>query len=450
MNRQMAMPERRGRLIHPAVAMAVFWSLLYAVYWLAPIRQTPAVSIEGFAFTAMFVVLFAVSAWLSSVPLPGRRRSSLLQLPGNTRFSHSRLIAMLALIGCAGALMSIISKSSAEPLAALIDAAALRNERAQQLLDADTLTSGPLSALAFLLYPAGFPAIFAAVLSYEKLDARTRAVALLYVPLAFLQSVVAGGRSGILVLLILIAIATYVRHHCGLPRMPKSKAVKWTSLVLATAFLLYSTAVWFVRAALSELTNDAFLELAEQSWGVTPNPILESLANILGLPGLVQNVMSTLFYFTQSLSVTERVLTMPSSPILLGAYHIDIVAAAMRVTSSSRDFLATGYASLLDANVYGFFTGAWSALYIDYGLVGAMLYTVVWGVLAGRAFRLMVRVGSDDHAAMYGFSIYAVLVSFVSPPLGFSNSALTLFWFIVFAVGIRRRPIRRRSTAVLT
>jgi len=365
-----------------------------------------------------------------------------------TGHATSKLIATLAIIGCAGALISIISKGSAAPLGALIDAASLRNDRAQQLLDADTLASGPFSALAILSYPAGFCAIFAAILNYERLTKVGRVAALAFVPLTFIQSIAAGGRSGIIVLVMLTAVAAYMRWCRGVPAMPRSSAVKWFSGLLIVAFLVYSSIIWIVRSELSELTSEGFLVIAEESWGITISPALILLADSIGLSGLVQNIVSTAFYFTQALSVTERVIAMPTSPVLLGAYHNDLVAAAMRLMPESRAFMGRGYETLLNANVYGFFTGAWSALYIDYDIAGAAAYTIIWGTLTGFAYKFMKRGATDRSAAAYGFSIYTILISFVSPPTGFSNSAMTLAWFMVFFFSISPPDFRKRRRLV--
>ena len=152
----------------------------------------------------------------------------------------------------------------------------------------------------------------------------------------------------------------------------------------------------------------------------------------MGGPSVTQSIMSTIFYFTQSLSVIERILAMSESPVLLGGYHIDIAAAAMRAFPASADFLSEGYSDLLDANVYGFFTSAWGALFIDFGLFGAAFGAMLWGWLAGRSFR-EARSDADGRATvMYVFWMYSILISLVSPPLGVANSAMTLFWFVVY------------------
>lgn len=433
-----------GMLAHPVAIMAGYWLLLYFGYAIAPVTQTPSPSIDGFLFNFFFVLVYAAACWMGIEHFSRPSASPNEGFAVDKEPANAHLVGILALVGCTGAILGIIDKIGGAQLELLIDAASLRNERAQLLLTAEPNPGGVVSAVAFLIYPAGYAAVYTAMLSFERLPARIGNLALLFVPLAFIQSVAAGGRSGILVLLILIGVVAHVRRFRGQSAIPRAYVVSLMGWLLIVAFIAYSSAVWFVRSELSGLTIDAFLDHAELSWGVTPTWLLEAVAAEVGGPALIQSVMSTTFYFTQSLSVTEKLMSMSSVPTLLGGYHIDIVAAAMRADPVSREFLSSGYANLLDASVYGFFTGAWSALLIDFGWPGAVAFTVVWGLLAGRAYQALKREGTDAQAVFYGFWIYATFISFVSPPLGFSNSATTFVWFLVCVLFLQsNKPPKR-------
>lgn len=422
--------------------MLGFWVLLHLAYLVAPIDQRPRVSLGGLMFHLLFLGTFASAALLGSTARVGDIHRQASSAPASLVFRDRRLIGVLALIGCIGALMSVADKISSAPAMLLADAASLRNERAQQLAGAETVESGGTSALAFLLYPAGYIAVFVGLLRYEQLATVQRTLTLAFIPLAFVQSVAAGGRSGIMVMLLMMGIAAYLRNRRRLPGWPRARGLRWLVRALLVFFVLYSSAIWVVRSEVSSVAGDLFLEHAETHWGVTAAPALKAFAEAIGAPGLVQSVLSTVFYFTQSLSITERMLDMPTVPTLLGGYHIDLAAAFLRALPEGRQFLGAGYDALLDANVYGFFTGAWSALYIDFGAPGAWLFTLAWGWFAGWSFQSLRRRGDDVSAALYGFALYSTLISFVSPPFGFSNSAMTFTWFLVFAALSRSRPLR--------
>ncbi len=94
-------------------------------------------------------------------------------------------------------------------------------------------------------------------------------------------------------------------------------------------------------------------------------------------------------------------------------------------------FLKHSYGVLLQANVYGFFTGAWTALYIDFNLF-SMILTLIWGYIVGRAWFHFKNYPNILSGITYVFSIYSIFISFVSSPFGFSNSFMIFFWLIPF------------------
>lgn len=425
------------RLVHPAFFMIAFWLALYIVYAIAPIEQTPEVGWLGSGYTWLLLVVFACAAAVGSVGRDGpARRLTKGRFP-----DHARLVTGLLVLGTVSALLGIQQKVGAITDIGLLGAAALRAERAQQLIDADQLASSVLSGLSFLTYPAGFVGIVATLIRYERYPRLPRTLLLLYIPVIFLHGIVSGGRSTILVAILFVGLSVYIRCSSGLPAMPRSKTLRRLLGGLVVAFFAYSTVIWQVRSELSDMNLEAFLGHAEQAWGATPTPNLEAFAEWIGQRSLVQSVLSTIFYFTQCLSVVEKVVAMPASPLLFGGYHIDLASVLYRVLPGGAEYLRDGNVKLLEENIYGFFTGAWGALYIDFGLIGAVVYTTLWGWLSGRVHRSAKR--GIDHGAveLYVYALYGVLVSFVSPPLGFSNSGVTFIWFLAFA-GLKEKPKR--------
>lgn len=440
------------RLLHPASAMLAFWAALYALTYLGPITQRPGVSLEGFLFIGGLLSLFVLASVLGSARMRDTPRPpAIATVDAKMYLRRNNLLRWLLLIACVGGLLGMYSKLSAVDSLSLLASAALRAERAQQLLEAAQITSGAAGAVAFLTYPAGFVATLITLLRYEQCRTSTRALALCFIPIVFLNSMAAGGRSPILVLIIFVGLAIYLRRWYGFGAIPRSRPLRFLVIGLVVAFFAYSTVIWLVRSELSDMNTDAFLAHADETWGITPGRSLEALAAMLGAPNLVQSVMSSVFYFTGALAITERILAMDGPLWLLGGYHIDLAAALYRAIPGGNEFLARGYDILLDADVYGYFAGAWGALYIDFGVPGSILAVVLWGVLAGRSHRALRRLPQGDGAALYAFWIYSVFISFVSPPLGFSNSGLTFFWFLVFHIamkpGLRRRTTRRAFNA---
>lgn len=437
---------RRGAsLLHPAWLMIVFWTVLYAIYFVAPINQTPSISAAGTVFIASHILVFCIGSVLGS---GGIGADIVAQGPATSPDAPisrtPRAINVFFLIGIFGALLSILGKVLSLDFFSLLGSAELRAERAQQLLDAVQLSSSGWSAVGFLTYPAGFVAIALTIVLYESLPRGSRVLLPIYVGLIFLLSFSTGGRSTIFVTMLFFTLAFYIRRCRGLSFFPRSRMIQLFIWSLLIGFVGYSTLIWQARNEISGQNIDEFLTHIEVNWGVTLSDSLGSSMLVLEQPGLTQNVISSVFYFTQSISIVERILEMSELPTLFGAYHIDLVAAAVRVFFDNPDFLGDGYAALLASNVYGFFTGAWGALYIDFGFMGSYVTALVWGSLAGVAHRNARKNIYLDGFTQYVFWMYSILVSFVSPPFGFSNSAVTFIWFVLyrFFVGPSQRNSR--------
>jgi hypothetical protein len=422
--------------------MIAFWSLLYGLYLAAPISQEPSISAEGAAFVWGMILLFGIAAVLASAPTSPRRAA---QNDTTPPFAVA-LASTLLVIGCVGAALAVVAKTVAVGDLSISAAAALRAERAQEMLEAGA-GGGVISAIGFLLYPAGMVAMVLVLLRFESVPLSAKALSLGYGLLIFLHALLTGGRSTLLVLIMLLLIGAYIRRLRGLHMLPRSLGLTCLLASLILGFLVYSTLVWGVRADMSDLELEGFLDHAEDVWGVAPSASLESFTVRIGQPSLIVPIMSSLFYITQSLSIVERVLSADQLPMLWGGYHIDLVAAAMRVFPQASRYLADSYDQLLDENIYGFFTGAWGALYIDFGPIGGTIAVALWGWASGAAYRQARYHIDSDTVIAYAYCLYAILISFVSPPFGFANSAVTFGWFLLAGILLWLREVLPNARA---
>ena len=420
--------------VHPGSVMLFFWALLFLIYFLGPIIQTPAVSLFGFGFLLAHISAFVLGALLLSRVSPWLRikKESLIEVGEAELIRDNRLIALFLCIGIVGSLLSCYAKISVISDFTLASAASLRTLRAQMLLNAGQIETGSLSAIAFLSYPAGFVGLVAGLIRYERLPWAARGLIPIYAVIVFFLAILAGGRSPILVLLIFMMLAAYARYRLGIGWLPKSLFLKAGISILLLVFLIYSSTIWLVRSEESGMGVDDFLAHAEDYWGVRPSKGLLWLSEWLGQPELKQSVLGSVFYVTQSLSITERILNSKAElSVLMGGYHIDLVAALMRALPGGANFLGDGYKKLLEADVYGFFAGAWGALFIDFGYF-SILITLIWGYVAGRSWWRLKNRANFSAQTNYVFWVYTILISFVSPPFGFSNSFMIFVWFFIF------------------
>ena len=182
--------------IHPAWVMGLFWSFIFLVYVYGPVTLTPALSFEGALFQLTHIVLF----------ITGTLIASFLFIPGSAAlFVEERstypFIGLMLFIGVMGGLLSLYNNLMVVHGIHLSSAAAYRTMKAQSLLHGGEVHSGLLSMLAFFIYPAGFVGLVAGLLHYERLSRVTRVFMFLFVCTIFCVSILAGGRSPILLLL---------------------------------------------------------------------------------------------------------------------------------------------------------------------------------------------------------------------------------------------------------
>lgn len=418
--------------LQPALFMVYFWSAVFLLYYFGPIYLTPALGMKGFFFILMHIVLFAfASIFLSRFRIFGKNNTHSTSAL-TTLNTQSTLILVALLIGICGGILSLYSKLSLLNHINIASITKLRAMRAQNLLHGGVLQYTYLSALAFLIYPASYVGIVSAILTYERLSILVKTLLFINIFVILFVSVGLGGRSQLFVLFMFIGIACYVRHLLGKSWMPKSFLLRAAGLFLVLSFMVYSSLMWTIRAQDVGYDTERMLQHASTVWGAHPKNYLVALGEKLHNHSLVQTISSTTFYFVQSISTVEKLMdTNNNIQPLYGAYHIDIIAAILRTIPNGMTFLQERNKDLMDAKVYGYFAGAWAGLYIDFGSFSFVL-ALIWGYFAGRAWRQFKQEPNATTSLLYIFWFFSIFISFVSPPLGFSNSLFTFIWFIIF------------------
>lgn len=416
--------------IHPAIVMILFWCSILFVYFFGPIRLTPGMSFPGALFLFTHVILFITGSAIALI-LSYKKTPYRVLIVDNQQVMQ-QLICIFLFISVLGGLFSILGRIADLDDLSLMAISKLRTLKAQSLLHGGEAHSNVLSTLAFFMYPAGFIALVAAILQYEEISRLARLLIYVFIIIIFCVAVLAGGRSPILLLLLFVSIACYTRTTLGKPWMPHSRFLRWGSIALLLAFVVYSSIIWSVRSTESGKNTEQYLQHAAQVWGAHPKPWLLATSTRLNRPNLTFSVLGPVFYLTQNILVTEKILALPEEiPHVYGSYHIDLLAAVFRRIPESTLLLKENYETLLNTGIYGYFTGAWGALFIDFGYF-SLLAAMVWGFLAGLSWGKLKNNPTLLTSIFYVFWIYSIMISFASPPFGFSNSLMVFIWFILF------------------
>ena len=163
--------------------------------------------------------------------------------------------------------------------------------------------------------------------------------------------------------------------------------------------------------------------------------------------------LSNYFYFTHGIRVADKTWhgREKLSP-QWGLYEVGILSPILRVFFPQNQALADMGTQLNLAEIHGFFPTVWAAAYIDFGIVGGIIYILLWGFVGGWSSAGARRSALVTPSLLLVFILASVVLSPVQGPLGVANSALVLFSIFVTGVTIdlmRMRDYSRHASRQL-
>ncbi|WP_354069442.1 hypothetical protein [Bradyrhizobium sp. LB5.2] len=179
-------------------------------------------------------------------------------------------------------------------------------------------------------------------------------------------------------------------------------------------------------------STDAVLAMLER-WGVKPRRYVTSAieSSHMSTHGAVTG-LGTYFYLTHGVRTVDMVWKARHEfTPQWGVYEIGVLSPLLRIFFPESDQLAIMEAEQRAAWIYGFYPSAWAAAFIDFGLVGAIIYVAIWGGVAGWSAAGSRHSGLMTPLLLLVFVLASVLLSPVQGPLGMANSALVLASMLV-------------------
>jgi oligosaccharide repeat unit polymerase len=166
----------------------------------------------------------------------------------------------------------------------------------------------------------------------------------------------------------------------------------------------------------------------------------------------MMHVVVNSYYVTHEVPMLDRTLnaTARVGPYY-GAYEFYLVAAFVERVAPGLNIDAVMVPELKAADVYGWFSTAWGGMYLDFGLVGALICAALCGWFAGATYRRALS-GSDDGARLlmcYAFAgilaspILSIFTISISLPI--LASLLLTSWMLRFSWPVRVRVAVARS-----
>jgi hypothetical protein len=178
------------------------------------------------------------------------------------------------------------------------------------------------------------------------------------------------------------------------------------------------------------------LGIMGEAWHVSPRAYLIAVMKAGWIsPRTAQVIVGTYFYAThgvRNIDIVwrERDILPPN----WGVYEIGVLSPILKIFFPGSEQPASMIAALKAAGIYGFYPTVWAAAYLDFGMVGAVIYVLVWGGVAGWSAFGARNSELTTPALLLTFILTSVPLSLIQGPLGASNSALVLV--SIFIVGL--------------
>lgn len=201
-------------------------------------------------------------------------------------------------------------------------------------------------------------------------------------------------------------------------------------------------------------STEALLAVMRESWNVQPRAYVLSAIDSGRLSSRAAiTFLSTYFYLTHGIRAADNTWHAREklSP-QWGLYEVGILSPILRVFRPDDQRVADMEAQLKDAGIYGFFPTVWAAAYIDFGIVGGIIYILIWGFVGGWSSAGARRSALVTPLLLLVFILASIVLSPVQGPFGIANSVLVLFSMIVTGATIdfmRMRDYSRHASRQL-
>ncbi|MEH2625608.1 hypothetical protein V1292_003663 [Bradyrhizobium sp. AZCC 1719] len=473
-----------GGLSSPAILILVIWCAALFSVAVGPIDYPGQPSIVVLTVVGSGIALFLLGYGGGRV-LFVRYFSRQVEMPPLSRRTLNRIVIATSLFGIVGIALVALDRTVLSGVSNSAYSELLRC--APGLVDAISIKRTPLLYAGYAMFSFGFVSVVLFLLKGEEITGWAAALAQLSIVSPVGYAVLYSGRMPILFVLVLIAVAILVRLAQGRPPLPRGHYLMVKTVAAIGLFAVYSSAIWASRQnfciqmsplitelqqemelkAPSGVANkppetdekitatdiskriagaraapppeqkstsaDAVLAMMLEAWNVKPRGYVISAieSNRLSARGAMIG-LSTYFYLTHGVRTIDIVWhARDKFTPKWGVYEIGVLSPLLRVFFPNNQQVEALEAELKSAMIYGFFPTVWGAAFIDFGLIGAIIYILIWGVVAGWSAAGNKRCDLMTPLLLLVFVLASILLSVVQGPLGMANSALVLVSTVV-------------------
>jgi hypothetical protein len=378
------------------------------------------------------------------------------------------------------------------------------------LVDMVAIKRTPLLYAGYAMFSFGFVSVVLFLLKGEEIRGWAAALAQLSIVCPVGYALLYSGRMPILFILVLVAMAMLVRLAQGRTLLPRGHYLLLKTGIVVALFAVYSSAIWTTRQSFcirmsplitqlqqekvqrdavaagrrpsasketprptpgdpisaAELSKrmgeaqeatppasrasstEAVLAMMLEAWSVKPRRYVTSAMESGHLSAHEAMIgLSTYFYLTHGVRTVDIVWRARDKfTPHWGLYEVGVLSPLLRVFFPASDQVVVMEAEQRDALIYGFFPSAWASAFIDFGLVGAIIYVAIWGAVAGWSAAGSRHSGLMTPPLLLVFVLASILLSPVQGPLGVANSALVLISMLATGLMLDLAKLRARAS----
>ncbi|MBR1092414.1 hypothetical protein JQ621_33640 [Bradyrhizobium manausense] len=476
-----------GVLASPAILMTVIWLGALLAVAVGPIDypgQPSAAVVTLIAVgLAIFLSFYQAGKLVFDRLFAGRSVSSKLSAR-----TLNNVIVAASLFGILGITLLAIDRTLLSGVSNIGYAELLRC--APGLVDTVEIKRTPLLYGGYATFSFGFVSVVLFLLKGEEINGWAAASAQLSIVCPVGYALLYSGRMPILFVLVLVAMAMLVRLAQGRTLLPRGHHLLLKTGIVVALFAVYSSAIWSTRQSFcirmspliaelqqekdrrdtvvveqgpaatqeapqpkpSELISaaelntriaeaqalpppvagpssaDAVLAMMLKAWNVEPRGYVTSAIESSRVSARAAMIgLSTYFYLTHGVRTVDMVWKARDKfTPHWGVYEVGVLSPLLRIFFPASDQVAAMESEQRAAVIYGFFPSAWAAAFIDFGLVGAVIYVALWGAVAGWSAAGSRHSDLMTPRLLLVFVLASILLSPVQGPLGLANSALVL------------------------
>ncbi|MCK1452496.1 hypothetical protein IVB36_16775 [Bradyrhizobium sp. 35] len=492
-----------GALASPAILMTVIWVVALVGVAVGPIEYPGQPSTAVLTLVALGLAIFLLSYGGGRLVFD-RWFTRQVRSPHPSAPTLNNVIMAVSLFGIVGIALVALDRTILSGISNGSYAELLRC--APGLVDTIAIKRTPLLYAGYAMFSFGFASVVLFLLKGEEIRGWPAALAQVSMVSPVGYALLYSGRMPILLVLVLVAMAMLVRLMQGRTLLPRGHYLLVKTVVAVGLFVVYSSAIWASRqnfciqmsplitelqeknlrdasaaggpavlgeparpkagavtatqlnkriaearaapqSAPSTSPTEAVLAMMLEAWDVKPRGYVTSAieSGRVSARGAMIG-LSTYFYLTHGVRTVDIVWKARDNfTPKWGLYEVGVLSPLLRILSPGSDQVAVMEAEQRAALIYGFFPSAWAAAFIDFGLVGAIVYVAFWGGLAGWSAAGSRHSGLMTPVLLLVFVLASVLLSPIQGPLGIANSALVLVSMLLTGMMLDFANLRERA-----